>query len=51
MDGNMYQFEAGSKTPACGEAKDYLLPQSDGSVIYISRGANGETNGALTRQP
>lgn len=51
MDGDMYQFEAGDKTPACGEGKDYLLPQKDGTVIYISRGDYGETNGALQRAP
>jgi inosine-uridine nucleoside N-ribohydrolase len=51
MDGDLYQFQAGDKTAGCGEGIDYLLPQPDGTVIYISRGAYGETNGALQRAP
>lgn len=47
MDGDMYQFEAREKTEACGEGKDYLLPQPDGTLMYISRGDYGETKGTL----
>jgi len=50
MDGEMYQFEAGDKTEECGEGSDYLLPQSDGSLMYISRGDYGETEGILQRE-
>jgi len=51
MDGEMYQFEAIQKTEACGEGADYILPQTDESVIYISRGDYGETKGTLYRKP
>jgi len=51
MDGEMYQFEASDKTEACGVGKDYLLPQTDGTLIYISRGDYGETTGTLQREP
>jgi hypothetical protein len=51
MDGDLYQFQAGDKTAACGEGIDYLSPQSDGSVLYISRGDYGETRGVLQRAP
>ncbi len=51
MDGDLYQFQAGEKTEACREGIDYLYPQADGTVIYISRGDYGETNGALQRAP
>jgi inosine-uridine nucleoside N-ribohydrolase len=50
MDGDMYQFEASEKNEACGEGKDYLLPQPDGSLMYISRGDYGETRGILQRE-
>jgi inosine-uridine nucleoside N-ribohydrolase len=49
MDGEMYQFEASEKTEACGTGKDYLVPQSDGTLLYISRGDYGETSGILQR--
>ncbi len=51
MEGELYQFQAGDKTEACREGRDYLLPQRDGTVIYSSRGAYGETNGTLQRVP
>ena len=51
MDGGMYQFQASEKTEGCGEGIDYLLPQSDGTVMYISRGDYGETSGTLQRPP
>ena len=51
MDGELYQFEAGDKTENCGEGVDYLLPQADGTVMYISRGDYGETTGTLQRAP
>ena len=51
MEEQLYQFQAGDKTEACGEGRDYLLPQTDGTVIYIGRGAYGETNGTLQRVP
>jgi len=51
MEGDLYQFQAGDKTAACGEGKDYLRPQADGTLIYISRGDYGKTNGTLQRVP
>ena len=51
MDGDMYQFQAFDKTSGCGAGTDYLLPQPDGTVIYISRGDYGETQGPLHRVP
>jgi inosine-uridine nucleoside N-ribohydrolase len=51
MDGDLYQFQAGEKTEACGEGIDYLVPQADGSMLYISRGDYGETKGTLHREP
>jgi inosine-uridine nucleoside N-ribohydrolase len=51
MDGEMYQFEASEKTEACGVGKDYLAPQADGTVLYISRGDYGETKGSLQKDP
>ena len=49
MDGDLYQFQASEKTEACGEGIDYLVPQADGTVLYISRGDYGETKGVLQR--
>jgi inosine-uridine nucleoside N-ribohydrolase len=51
MDGELYQFQAGDKTEGCGEGIDYLQPQADGSVLYLSRGDYGETSGILQREP
>jgi purine nucleosidase/pyrimidine-specific ribonucleoside hydrolase len=51
MDGELYQFQAGEKTEGCGEGIDYLLPQTDGTIMYISRGNYGETKGTLQREP
>ncbi len=51
MDGELYQFQAGDKTAGCGEGSDFLVPQSDGTVMYISRGDYGETKGILQREP
>ncbi|MGA9398346.1 MAG: nucleoside hydrolase [Anaerolineaceae bacterium] len=51
MDGKLYRFQAGDKTEACGEGVDYLVPQADGSIMYISRGDYGETKGILHREP
>ena len=50
MDGEIYQFQAGDKTSGCGEGIDYLIPQKDGTVMYISRGNYGETEGILERE-
>ena len=47
----MYQFQASEKTEECGEGTDYLLPQADGTVVYISQGDYGETTGVLQREP
>ena len=49
MDGELFQFAAGDKTEACGEGIDYLQPQADGTILYISRGDYGETKGTLQR--
>ena len=51
MDEDMYRFETSEKTEACGEGIDYLLPQMDGTVMYISRGDYGETTGSLKKEP
>ena len=51
MDGELYQFQAGDKTAGCGEGIDYLVPQKDGTVMFISRGDYGETIGILQREP
>ena len=51
MDGEMYQFQASNLTQGCGPGTDYLLPQPDGTVVYISRGVYGETRGSLQRVP
>jgi purine nucleosidase/pyrimidine-specific ribonucleoside hydrolase len=51
MDGELYQFQAGDKTEGCGEGIDYLFPQTDGTIMYISRGDYGETKGTLQREP
>jgi len=51
MDGDMYQFEVSEKTEACGEGKDFLFPQPDGTLMYISRGNYGETTGILQIEP
>ena len=51
MEGELYQFQAGEKTAACGEGIDYLLPQTDGTIMYISRGNYSETKGALQKEP
>ena len=51
MDGELYQFQAGDKTEGCGEGIDYLVPQTDGTVVYISSGDYGETKGILQREP
>lgn len=49
MEGDLYRFKAGNKTAACGEGVDYLQPQPDGTVLYISRGDYGETQGTLQK--
>ena len=51
MDGELYEFQAGDKTAVCGEGIDYLVPQTDGTVMYISRGDYGETKGILQKEP
>ncbi len=51
MDRELYQFQAGDKTEGCGEGIDYLVPQTDGTVMYISRGDYGETKGTLHKEP
>ena len=51
MDGELYQFQASEKTEACGEGMDYLVPETDGTVTYISQGDYGETIGVLHREP
>ncbi len=51
MDGELYQFQSGEKTEGCREGIDYLLPQADGTIMYISRGDYGETKGVLQREP
>lgn len=51
MDGDLYRFEAGDKTQACGTGNDYLLPQTDGTLMYIGRGDYGETKGILHKMP
>jgi inosine-uridine nucleoside N-ribohydrolase len=51
MDGEQYQFKASDKTEGCGEGIDYLDPQPDGTVMYISRGDYGETKGILQKEP
>ncbi len=49
MDGELYQFQASDKTAGCGVGIDYLAPQVDGSVLYVSRGDYGETKGILQK--
>ena len=51
MDQDMYQFQASDLTKACGQGKDYLSPQEDGTLLYISRGDYGETKGILKKNP
>jgi hypothetical protein len=51
VDGELYQFQAGDKTEGCREGINYLDPQTDGTVLYISRGDYGETTGILQREP
>ena len=51
MEGDLYQFQAGEKSGGCGEGADFLSPQEDGSLAYISRGDYGETTGILHRAP
>jgi len=51
MEGELYQLQAGNKTAGCGEGRDYLAPQADGTVLYISRGDYGETRGILQSAP
>lgn len=50
MDGDQYQFQAGDKTEGCGDGIDYLVPQADGTVMYISRGDYGESIGVLEKE-
>ena len=50
MDGELYQFQASDKSVGCGEGIDYLAPQADGSVLYVSRGDYGETKGFLQKE-
>jgi hypothetical protein len=48
----MYEFDAVDESDVCGEGRDFLQPQSDGSLLYISRGEEyGETSGILQRVP
>jgi hypothetical protein len=51
MDADSYQFTASEKSAGCGEGTDFLLPQPDGSLLYLSRGEFGETQGVLHRSP
>ena len=51
MEGDLYSFHAGDKSEGCGDGADYLSPQEDGTVAYISRGEYGETTGMLRRVP
>ncbi len=51
MEGELYSFQAGNKSEGCGDGADYLSPQEDGTVAYISRGEYGETTGILRRVP
>jgi pyrimidine-specific ribonucleoside hydrolase len=51
MDGALYQFQASEKSAGCGEGIDYLQPQTDGTVMYLSRGDYGETKGELHKEP
>jgi len=53
MDQGMYQFQASDHSQGCGDgkAKDYLSPQADGTLLYISRGDYGETKGFLKKNP
>jgi hypothetical protein len=52
MDRDIYQFEAVDESEVCGEGEDFLQPQPDGSLLYISRGDEyGETRGVLQRAP
>ena len=50
-EGDLYRFQAGDKSDGCGDGADFLSPQEDGSVAYISRGDYGETTGILHRAP
>jgi inosine-uridine nucleoside N-ribohydrolase len=51
MEREFYRFQAGDKSEGCGEGTDYLSPQGDGTVAYLSRGDYGETTGILRRAP
>lgn len=51
MVGKLYQFKVGDKTKACGEGVDYIDPQDERSIMYISRGDYGETKGILHKKP
>jgi purine nucleosidase/pyrimidine-specific ribonucleoside hydrolase len=48
--GGIYEFQAGNKKGSCGEGRDFLQLQPDGTLQYISQGAEyGETRGILSR--
>jgi hypothetical protein len=45
-----YQFQAGNLVGACTpDASDFLRLQSDGTLLYLSRGSFGESTGVLQR--
>jgi len=50
MEGELFKFQARNKTSGCGEGDDFLVPQDDGTVLYISRGNYGETKGILNSE-
>jgi purine nucleosidase/pyrimidine-specific ribonucleoside hydrolase len=48
--GGIYEFRAENKKGSCGEGRDFLQLQPDGTLQYISRGDEyGETRGTLSR--
>jgi hypothetical protein len=46
MTDGMFEFQ-GQNEHGCGAAQDFLQPQPDGTLLYISRGDFGETRGSL----
>ncbi len=47
MTEGMYQFQAVNQQGTCGAGQDFLQPQADGTLIYVSKGDYGETRGIL----
>ncbi len=49
MNEGLFEFAAVNKQGTCGEGQDFFQPQEDGTLLYLSRGDYGETQGILQK--